>query len=115
MSASPAQVVDLTAVQQILNWSFNSGYTSLDLNSLAGFRRRRPQLTLNGGAALNGTRLRLTDGGSRGEARSAFFTTPVNVQQFSTGFDFQLTNPLADGFTFTIQGVGPTASGGRRV
>ena len=52
----------------------------------------------------------MTDGNTN-EARSAFFTTPVNVQQFTTGFDFQLTNPNADGFTFTIQGVGPTALG----
>ena len=52
----------------------------------------------------------MTDGNPN-EARSAFFTTPVNVQQFSTGFDFQLTNPNADGFTFTIQGSGPTALG----
>ena len=60
---------------------------------------------------MNGSRLRLTDGNAN-EARSAFYTTPVNVQQFSTDFDFQLTNPNADGFTFTIQGDGPTAVGG---
>ena len=67
-------------------------------------------MTLNGGAALNGTRLRLTDG-ILSEARSAFFTAPVNVQQFTAGFDFQLTNAQADGFTFTIQGDGPTFLG----
>jgi hypothetical protein len=67
-------------------------------------------MTLNGGAALNGTKLRLTDGGVN-ETRSAFFTAPVNVQQFSTSFNFQLTNPIADGIAFTIQGVGPTAVG----
>jgi hypothetical protein len=67
-------------------------------------------LTLNGGATINGTRLRLTDGGAT-EARSAFNTAPVNVTQFATDFSFQLTNPNADGFTFTIQGVGPTAVG----
>ncbi len=72
-------------------------------------------LTLNGGATINGTRLRLTDGGS-GEARSAFFNTQVNVQSFTNDFSFQLTNPNADGFTFTIQGnaanvVGPNGGG----
>ncbi len=72
-------------------------------------------LTLNGGATINGTRLRLTDGGS-GEARSAFFNTQVNVQSFTNDFSFQLTNPSADGFTFTIQGnaanvVGPNGGG----
>lgn len=67
-------------------------------------------MTLNGGAAYEGTRLRLTDGKAK-EARSAFYTTPVNVQQFSIGFDFQLTNPNADGFTFAIQNFAPTAVG----
>ena len=68
-------------------------------------------LTLNGGATISGTQLQLTDGGS-GEARSAFFNTPVNVQSFVTNFTFQLTNANADGFTFTIQGDSPTALGG---
>jgi hypothetical protein len=67
-------------------------------------------LTLNGGATISGARLRLTDGGAT-EARSAFNTAPVSVTQFVTDFQFQLTNPNADGITFTIQGVGPTAVG----
>ena len=67
-------------------------------------------LTLNGSAVINGTRLRLTDGGFS-EAGSAFFNTPVNVQSFTNDFSFQLTNPDADGFTFTIQGNSPTALG----
>ena len=54
----------------------------------------------------------MTDGNPN-EARSAFFTNPVNVQQFITSFDFQLTNAIADGFTFTIQGDGPTVLGRR--
>ncbi|HLV93571.1 MAG TPA: chitobiase/beta-hexosaminidase C-terminal domain-containing protein, partial [Candidatus Acidoferrales bacterium] len=77
--------------------SYGSGFTSLGL-------------TLNGGAAISGTRLRLTDGGT-GEARSAFFTSPVNVQSFTNDFNFQLTNANADGFTFTIQGNSSTALG----
>src|SRR5579863_9849930 len=67
-------------------------------------------LTLNGGALISGTRLLLTDGGG-GEARSAFFSTEVNVQSFANDFSFQLTNATADGFTFTIQGNSPTALG----
>jgi hypothetical protein len=59
---------------------------------------------------LNGTRLRLTDGG-QGEASSAWFTTPVNVQTFTTDFSFQLTSPNADGMTFAIQNAGTTALG----
>jgi hypothetical protein len=67
-------------------------------------------LTLNGGAAVSGTHLRLTDGGGT-EARSAFFSTPVNVAKFTSDFSFQLTTPNGDGFTFTIQGTGATAVG----
>ncbi len=67
-------------------------------------------LQRNGGAALNGTRLRLTDGGL-GEARSAFVVPLLNVQTFTSAFSFQLINPAADGFTFTLQGLDPTALG----
>jgi hypothetical protein len=66
-------------------------------------------LQLNGSTVLNGTALQLTD--SPGEAGSAFWAAPVNVQSFTNDFTFQLTNASADGFTFTIQGVGPTALG----
>ena len=36
----------------------------------------------------------------------------MNIQQFTTQFTFQLSNPAADGITFTIQNNGPTALGG---
>jgi hypothetical protein len=36
----------------------------------------------------------------------------VNVQAFTTTFDFQLVNAVADGFTFVIQNQGLTAIGG---
>jgi uncharacterized Zn-binding protein involved in type VI secretion len=68
-------------------------------------------MTLNGGAALSGTRLRLLDG-KADEARSAFFPTLVNVQQFQTSFTFQMTSPTADGIAFVLQAQGPTALGG---
>jgi hypothetical protein len=67
-------------------------------------------LTFNGSAKLNGTRLRLTDTGTN-EAGSAFISTPINVQTFTTDFGFQMSSASADGMTFTIQGVGPTALG----
>ena len=35
----------------------------------------------------------------------------MNIQSFATDFNFQLTDPAADGFTFTIQNVGPSALG----
>jgi Legume lectin domain/Chitobiase/beta-hexosaminidase C-terminal domain len=72
-------------------------------------------MALNGSATLNGTRLRLTDGGGS-EAAAAWYNSPVNIQQFTTSFSFQITpgnNSTADGFTFAIQGnntavVGPS-------
>ncbi|HEX4385096.1 MAG TPA: hypothetical protein VH083_19190, partial [Myxococcales bacterium] len=61
-------------------------------------------------AALSGTRLRLTDGGGA-QARSAFVSTAMNVQAFTSDFTFQLTSPSADGFAFVIQNNLPTAVG----
>jgi len=70
-------------------------------------------MVLNGKSTLNGTRLRLTDG-TTGNAASAWYNSPVNIQQFTSNFSFQITggtNPTADGFTFAIQGVSSTAIG----
>jgi hypothetical protein len=69
------------------------------------------QMQFNGSTSLDDFRLQLTNGGYN-EAGSAFFTTPVNIQSFTTDFTFQLSNPVGDGITFTIQGVGPGALGG---
>src|SRR5439155_21418171 len=76
---------------------YSSGFTSTGLQ-------------LNGSTKLNGTALRLTDGGIN-EASSAFYTTPVNVQSFITKFSFQMTSATADGMTFVIQNTGSTALG----
>jgi hypothetical protein len=95
------------ASQKLNSWTYVSGPPVPEYSS--GFAPGG--MTLNGGATYNGSRLRLTDGNSN-EARSAFFTTPVNIQQFSSDFQFQLTNPKADGFTFMIQSSGPTVVGG---
>ncbi len=70
-------------------------------------------MVLNGKAVLNGTRLRVTDGGTY-EGSSSWYNTPVNIQQFTTNFSFQITggtNPSADGFAFVIQG-GPSSAQG---
>ena len=67
-------------------------------------------LQLNGSTTLSGTRLRLTNGGG-GEASSAFYTTPVNVQSFTTNFSFQMTDAQADGMTFVIQNGAATVVG----
>jgi hypothetical protein len=69
-------------------------------------------LTLNGSTlATNDSRMQLTDGGPN-EAGSVFWNTPINTQAFTTQFTFQLSSAQANGFTFTIQNVGPTALGG---
>ncbi len=97
----------LGATQQILTWSYQSQiqpYYGAGFSPVSG-------LEWNGSAALTGGSLELTDGGL-GEAGSAYYATPVNIQAFSTDFNFQLTNAAADGFTFTIQNAGPTALGG---
>src|SRR6185437_3814326 len=75
-----------------------------------GFSGAASLFTFNGSAALNGSRLQITNGGTN-QAGSAFYNTPVNVQSFTTDFALQLLNPNADGFTFTIQGNAPTALG----
>jgi hypothetical protein len=59
-------------------------------------------LSLNYGASVNGGMLQLTDGGAD-EERSAWFTTKVPVQAFTTNFTFQQTNASADGMAFVIQ------------
>jgi hypothetical protein len=59
-------------------------------------------LTLNGGAQVTSNLLQLTDGEPY-EARSAFYSTQVPVNNFETDFTFQLLNPAADGFSFVLQ------------
>src|SRR4029077_15857515 len=93
-SANSSQVSATPATSQI---NYSSGFTATGLQ-------------LNGGATLNGTRLRLTDGGAN-EGRSAFFSTPVNVQSFTTNFSFQMTSATADGMAFVIQNNTATALG----
>jgi hypothetical protein len=69
-------------------------------------------LQFNGSTDLDDSRLQLTNGGA-GEAGSAFFTTPVNITNFTTDFTFQLSDAQADGITFTLQNspAGATALG----
>ncbi|MFZ3217886.1 MAG: chitobiase/beta-hexosaminidase C-terminal domain-containing protein [Candidatus Acidiferrales bacterium] len=99
-----------TAIQNVETWTFASIPPGA-VNFSSGFTSTTG-LQLNGSATWNqaANRLTLTNGGSN-EASSAFYTTPVSVQKFTNDFSFQLTNPVADGFTFTIQNAGPTAVG----
>lgn len=67
-------------------------------------------LVLNGSAAISDNALQLTNSGAY-QAGSAWLATPVNVQNFTTDFTFQLINPQADGMTFTLQSAGTKALG----
>lgn len=70
-------------------------------------------LTLAGSAAVSGGALVLTNGGN-GQSAAAWSTTPVNVQNFTTDFTFQITPATAgtaDGLTFTLQNAGANALG----
>jgi hypothetical protein len=96
-----------SATQQILSWSYEPTLVPYQPSS---FPSGTSTVALNGSASLTGSTIELTNGGND-EAGSAFYASPVNVQSFTTDFDFQLTNAAADGFTFTIQGDGPTALG----
>ena len=87
-----------------------SGATANYLGFPSGFASVASLLKLNGSAKINGSLLQLTEGGT-GEAGSTFTTTPVAIGSFTNQFAFQLLNPNGDGFTFCIQGAGPTALG----
>ena len=92
----------------------NATYTIQPTGSIdfsQGFALAQGPIQFNGSTDLDDYRLQLTNGGLN-EAGSAFYATPVNIQQFTTQFTFQLSNPAADGITFTIQNNGPTALGG---
>ena len=78
------------------------------INYASGFTATN--LALNGSAALNGTRLQLTSA-AQFLAASAWYKTPVNIQKFTTDFQFQLSQPGADGMAFVIQNNGTTAIG----
>ena len=80
------------------------------INFGGGFAASQGQMVLNGTAQLNGSSLQLTNDGTD-QAASAWYATPVNIQSFTTNFTFQLTNPEANGITFTIQNQGTAALG----
>jgi hypothetical protein len=122
LKASTAYTFRVRAVNGIGDSAYSNNATSVTLPTatpgglnFAGGFSGETSLTLNGASAkLNGSALQLTDNGTS-EAASAFGTTAVDVTHFATAFSFQITNgtnPSADGFTFCIEGVGPTAVGG---
>ncbi|HEY4815118.1 MAG TPA: L-type lectin-domain containing protein, partial [Chthoniobacterales bacterium] len=69
-----------------------------------------PNSQLNGSAQLVNGAIQLTNG-TANETGSAFYKTSVNTKKFSTHFTVQLSNALADGFTFCLQNSSATALG----
>jgi hypothetical protein len=65
-----------------------------------------------GNPIINRKGIQLTDNNPT-EQRSAWYTTKLSVDAFSTTFDFNSTKgpDTADGFTFAIQNIGTTALG----
>jgi hypothetical protein len=94
-----SNIVTLTTTNQVAAIDFSGGFAG-----------STSKLTYNGSAALVGTKAELTNGGGS-QAGSFFSKAPVDIRKFNTTFNFQVVNPSADGFTFTIQGNGPTSLG----
>ena len=69
-----------------------------------------PNSQLNGSAQLVNGAIQLTNG-TANETGSAFYKTSVSTKKFSTHFTVQLSNALADGFTFCLQNSSATALG----
>src|SRR5215469_4051456 len=117
ITVSSTETIEAIAVASgFINSTVSTGTYTITIGSTVinlGSGFTAGAMILNGNSKLNGTRLRVTDGGSY-EGSSAWYNTPVNVQQFTTNFSFQVTggtNPPADGFAFVIQGGSSTALG----
>jgi hypothetical protein len=80
-------------------------------NFSQGFSEAQGPIQFNGSTGLDDFRLQLTNGGLN-EAGSAFYTTQVGSSSFTTDFVFQISNPVANGMTFTLEKVSATALGG---
>ncbi|HEX3150803.1 MAG TPA: fibronectin type III domain-containing protein [Gemmataceae bacterium] len=96
-SSSPSNVADASTADLPPLVDFFTGFAN------------PADLSVNLPAAISGDRLRITSGAFN--AGTAFTANRVDVTSFSSRFTFQLTNAVADGFTFAIQGNGPTVEG----
>ena len=109
---------------QALGSSANSAFSNVDsvfvgdstsatvIDHSAGFAGAT-DLAANGSASFVMNAARLTNGGT-GQAGSAFIRDRVGIATFTNTFTFQIrpgSTPMADGLTFTIQAVSPTALG----
>jgi len=85
------------------------------VNEAAGFASATG-LNLLGNAVVTNNTLQLSAASSGIQDNAVWFTTPVNIQAFTTDFYFQETSALGYGFTFTLQnspaGLDALGSGG---
>src|SRR5262249_53304252 len=89
--------------QDVQTWTYAVGGTTV-IDHSAGFASNS-DLQANGSASFAGTVARVTPA-VNGAAGSIFTKNQVNVTNFDTTFNFQMSagsNPIADGMTFTIQ------------
>ncbi|AXC12927.1 hypothetical protein ACPOL_3644 [Acidisarcina polymorpha] len=96
-----------TASQKLTYWTYLAGQPVVP-NYPVGFDGIG--LALNGNSSVAGTALHLTTNATN-QTSSAFFGVPVNVTAFTSDFDFQFSNAVAEGFAFVIQNASPTALG----
>jgi hypothetical protein len=70
-------------------------------------------MILNGNAVINAPNLTLTTTNGTFQVGSAWYPTPVNIQNFTTDFSFQISagTQTADGLTFTLQNGSTAALG----
>jgi hypothetical protein len=80
------------------------------INFLNGFSSTAG-LSLHGSTTVTKNLLQLTLATAAASSGSVWFATPVNINAFTTDFNFQLLSAKADGFTFVMQNAGVTALG----
>jgi hypothetical protein len=93
----------LNVQQDVQRWTYAVGGTTV-IDHSSGFASHG-DLTNNGNAGFPGTVARLT-AAANVQTGSVFSNSRVDVSNFTTTFDFQLSggsDPIADGMTFTIQ------------
>jgi fibronectin type 3 domain-containing protein len=94
----------------VVSATTSSQIPALDFSG--GFAGAASTMTLNGSAAIVGSKLELTSGLSS-QTGSAYSTATVDITKFTTQFTFHLTAgaSTADGFCFVVQNLAPTALG----
>ncbi len=106
-----ASTGEKTAVENILNWQLTSTACCQpgEPSFLTGFSPTSA-ITLNGEAQIADGSLELATDIPQ-EASSAFFSTPVPINKFTSDFDFVLSRETGEGFTFVVQSAGVHALG----